>query len=83
MTITQRLVFSVKFFTALLDNGFQQFSVLGSGIQRLLPSLAVTFQLQITYRVRVRVTVRLAVYSQSVRLGDKPLETYNQHFFSN
>jgi hypothetical protein len=29
-------------------------------------------------RVRVRVTLRLAVYRQSVRLGDKPLETYDQ-----
>jgi hypothetical protein len=26
-------------------------------------------------------TLRLAVYSQSVRLGDKPLETHDQHFF--
>jgi hypothetical protein len=28
--------------------------------------------------VRVRVTLRLAVYRQSVRLGDKPLETHDQ-----
>jgi hypothetical protein len=28
-------------------------------------------------RVRVRVTLRLAVYRQSVRLGDKPLETHD------
>jgi hypothetical protein len=33
-------------------------------------------------RVRVRVTLRLAVYSQSVRLGVKPLETHDQSFFS-
>jgi hypothetical protein len=32
-------------------------------------------------RVRVRVTLRLAVYRQSVRLGDKPLENHDQHFF--
>jgi hypothetical protein len=31
-------------------------------------------------RVRVRVTLRLAVYRQSVRLGDKPLETPDQYF---
>jgi hypothetical protein len=31
--------------------------------------------------IRVRVTLRLAVYRQSVRLGDKPLETHNQNFF--
>jgi hypothetical protein len=29
----------------------------------------------------VSVTSRLTVYRQSVRLGDKPLETHNQHFF--
>jgi hypothetical protein len=32
-------------------------------------------------RVRVRVTLRLAVYSQSVRLGAKPLEIHDQRFF--
>jgi hypothetical protein len=31
-------------------------------------------------RVTVRVTLRLMVYRQSVRLGDKPLETHDQHF---
>jgi hypothetical protein len=31
-------------------------------------------------RVRVRVTLRLAVYCQSVRLGAKPLETHDQSF---
>jgi hypothetical protein len=31
-------------------------------------------------RVRVRVTLRLAVYRQSVRLGDKPLETTSIFF---
>jgi hypothetical protein len=29
---------------------------------------------------RVRVTLRLAVYRQSVRLGDKPLETHDSNF---
>jgi hypothetical protein len=32
-------------------------------------------------RIRVTVTLRPAVYRQSVRLGDKPLETHDQHFF--
>jgi hypothetical protein len=32
-------------------------------------------------RIRIRVTLRLAVYRQSVRLGDKPLETHDQYFF--
>jgi hypothetical protein len=29
-------------------------------------------------RVKARDTLRLAVYRQSVRLGDKPLETHDQ-----
>jgi hypothetical protein len=32
-------------------------------------------------KVKVKVTLRLAVYRQSVRLGGKPLETHNQTFF--
>jgi hypothetical protein len=34
-------------------------------------------------KVKFRFTLRLAVYRQSVRLGVKPLETYDQRFFSN
>jgi hypothetical protein len=36
-----------------------------------------------TYSFKVSVTLRLAVYRQSVRLGVKPLETQDQSFFSN
>jgi hypothetical protein len=32
-------------------------------------------------RVRARVTLRLAVYRQSFLLGDKPLQTHDQHLF--
>jgi hypothetical protein len=32
-------------------------------------------------RVRVRVTLRLAVYRQSLRLGDKPLKAHDQNFY--
>jgi hypothetical protein len=32
-------------------------------------------------QVKVKVTLRLAVYRQSVHLGVKPLETYDQIFF--
>jgi hypothetical protein len=32
--------------------------------------------------VKVKVTLQLAVYRQSVRLGDKPLETNDQDFFN-
>jgi hypothetical protein len=33
------------------------------------------------FRVRVKVTLRLAVYRQSVPLGSKPLETHDDQFF--
>jgi hypothetical protein len=36
---------------------------------------------EINVRVRVRVTIRLAVHRQSVRLGAKPLETHDQQSF--
>jgi hypothetical protein len=32
-------------------------------------------------KVKVKVTLRLAVYRQSVHLGVKPLETHDQIFF--
>jgi hypothetical protein len=38
------------------------------------------FQLPNLLTVRVRVTLRLALYRQSVRLGDKPLETHDSNF---
>jgi hypothetical protein len=34
-------------------------------------------------RVRVRITLRLAVYRQSIHLGAKPLETHDQRFYFN
>jgi hypothetical protein len=33
-----------------------------------------------TVKVKVKVTLRLAVYRQSVRLGVKPLDTHDQTF---
>jgi hypothetical protein len=42
------------------------------------------FQLSTDWiKVKVKVSLRLAVYRQSVRLGVKPLETHDQRFFSN
>jgi hypothetical protein len=32
-------------------------------------------------KIKVKVTLRLAVYRQSIRLGIKPLETHDQRFF--
>jgi hypothetical protein len=38
-----------------------------------------TFQRSVSISIiRVRVTLRLVVYRQSVRLSDKPLETHDQ-----
>jgi hypothetical protein len=55
----------------------------------LFPSLLKSFSTGVlrdslnsnSVRVRVRVTLRLAVYRQSVRLGDKPLETHDNFIF--
>jgi hypothetical protein len=47
----------------------------------LLPAQFCYIIVYIRKVVRVRVNLRLAVYSQSVRLGDKPLETHGQYFF--
>jgi hypothetical protein len=38
---------------------------------------------ELKVKVNVRVTLRLGVYRQSVRLGVKPLETHDQRFFFN
>jgi hypothetical protein len=43
-------------------------------MQQVMPQL-------IQPQLRVRITLWLAVYHQSVRLGVKPLETHDQHFF--
>jgi hypothetical protein len=47
-----------------------------SDLRRLVTALHCTL-----IEVKVRVTLRLAVYRQSVRLGVKPLETHDQTFF--
>jgi hypothetical protein len=49
-------------------------------------SQAINWTLTVFFRLPyrtdlVRVTLRLAVYGQSVRLGDKPLETHDRHLF--
>jgi hypothetical protein len=43
--------------------------------------LLLYFLLGVSFKVKVKVTLRLAVYRQSVRLGVKPLETHDQIFF--
>jgi hypothetical protein len=51
---------------------FVSAAILRGGCLPLIPKVRV--------RVRVRVTLRLSVYRQSVRLGDKPLETTTTNF---
>jgi hypothetical protein len=48
----------------------------------LSPLLSQTHS-SLAHRFSVRVTLRKAVYPQSVRLGDKPLETHDQYSFFN
>jgi hypothetical protein len=51
---------------------------------------AVEFRLEIEFifsflpssKIKVKITLRLAVYRQSVRLGAKPLEDHDQNFFT-
>jgi hypothetical protein len=38
--------------------------------------------LRVSFKVKVKVTLRLAVYRQSIHLGVKPLETHDQIFFN-
>jgi hypothetical protein len=38
-------------------------------------------RVRVRVRVRARVTLWLVVYRQTVRLGDKSLQTHDQHFF--
>jgi hypothetical protein len=58
-----------------------QLSTLNS--TRLHPNISLhSTALNCTLRVRVRVTLRLSVYRQSVRLGAKALESHDQYFFS-
>jgi hypothetical protein len=40
-----------------------------------------SFTIPANPQLKVEVTLRLAVYRQSVRLGDKPLETHDQNFY--
>jgi hypothetical protein len=66
-------------------NGFNSGDFSASRAQILSsqpPVQNITLNWQLTNNwARVRVTLRLAVYCQSVRLGDKPLETHDQNIF--
>jgi hypothetical protein len=64
-----------------LNNGDSSASVVTPLPAELSTPNSSTERPQLTV-VRVRVTLRLAVYRQLVRVGNKPLETHDQHFFS-
>jgi hypothetical protein len=82
ITITHRLVFSLTVVTALLGNVFNSGRSSATrrlaGISRQPPTLTAISGLS----PRVRVTLRLAVYRQLVRLEAKPLEFTTSIFFS-
>jgi hypothetical protein len=68
----------------LFGSGFQRRTFPFVWVPRLSPASATSFlyQLQLsTDRVRVRVTLRLSIYRQSVRLGAKTLDVHDQRFF--
>jgi hypothetical protein len=46
-----------------------------------LPDHKSTHFTQLNWTVKVKLTLRLAVYRQSIRLGARPLEAHNQRFF--
>jgi hypothetical protein len=76
----------------LLGNGFQLWKFPFLWVAELSAASAISFSLLISAtfnrlnqqpkaKVKVKVTLRLALYRQSLRLGAKPLETHDQRFF--
>jgi hypothetical protein len=76
-------MFSVTVLTALLDRSFQQRTFPFLWVPDMSPaSAAATLNLLSSGSPdKVRVTLRLAVYRQSVFLGVKPLEAHDQRLF--
>jgi hypothetical protein len=71
-----------------LNGGYFQLSTLATNMRPFHTNLLV-FSSPIDYKltkleikVKFKVTLRLAVYRQSVCLGVKPIETHDQRFFS-
>jgi hypothetical protein len=63
------------------DQTFFQLNLCGNS-PYVTSSLTKRWASTLRVKIRVRVTLRLVVYTQSVLLGDKPLETHDQQFFS-
>jgi hypothetical protein len=93
ITITKRVVFSVTLFTMFFGSGSNGGRSPSSGFPICLcvsdSQLTVCLQtlsptrtlLGLTNKDGVNVTLRLAAYRQSVRLGIKPLQTHSQRLF--
>jgi hypothetical protein len=47
-----------------------------------LPPAQVLYRAELS-KVKVKITLRLAVYRRSVRLGVKPVEIHDENFFYN
>jgi hypothetical protein len=78
MFILQISLNVLNFLTVLLcTSQYSQFTALSC--TALVPTRFSTASV----KVKVKLTLRLAVYHQSVRLGVKPLETHEQNFFFN
>jgi hypothetical protein len=72
-------MFSVTYFTALPGGGFQQWMFLFLWVSELSPASA-TETLNCLQNSEFRVTLRLAVCRQSLRLGAKHLQDHDQRF---
>jgi hypothetical protein len=73
-------VFISRCLVATSNGGLCPFSGFSKCPQPQLPASHFA-QLQLRFKAKVRVTLWLAVYRQSVRLGDKLLETHDHRFF--
>jgi hypothetical protein len=85
LSLHHNCTFQLQFYTLrdLQLVQFKSFTQMDVKFHTLLPSTlhGEGFQLHSTAKVKVKVTLRLAVYRQSVRLGARPLETHDQRSF--
>jgi hypothetical protein len=84
LTKPSRSAFTSRFPVTDLNNGDSSASALtslpaDSQLHRISLLFADSYK-SLLFKVRVRVTLRLAVYRQSVLLGVKPLENHDQRF---
>jgi hypothetical protein len=81
VTVSTSRILATEFITVTITASLNYSKYYCNCSTHIVFSSLLDFQLtQLT--VRVRVTLRLAVYCQSVPLGDKSLETHGQQFLS-